>query len=184
MLLQNAGIQFRVVPPDLDEAAFKTTHGQQNSSIADMALGLAIEKATLVSRVQPGALVVGADQMLEANGIRYDKASDLDELRQHLRQLRDKTHQLVSAIAVCQAGELQFSHVGTARLHMRNFSDRFLELYLERVGDQALGQVGGYAVEGQGVQLFEKIEGEQSVILGLPMLPLLEFLRRADMMPQ
>lgn len=149
-----------------------------------MALGLAIEKATLVSRDQPAAFVVGADQMLEVNGIRYDKARDLNELRQHLKQLRGKTHHLISAVAVCQAGELQFSYVGTAHLRMRSFSEEFLALYLERVGDQALGQVGGYAVEGQGIQLFDQIEGEQSVILGLPMLPLLEFLRRADMMPQ
>lgn len=182
--MQNAGVQFRIVPPDLDETRFRATHAQHNSSIGDMALGLAIEKATLVSGDQPAAFVVGADQMLEVNGIRYDKARDLNELRQHLRQLRGKTHQLISAVAVCQAGELQFSYVGTAHLHMRNFSEEFLAIYLEHVGDQALGQVGGYAVEGQGIQLFDQIEGEQSVILGLPMLPLLEFLRRADMMPQ
>lgn len=183
-LLAGANVTFEIRPAELDEGRLRSSLETAATSIADMALTLATEKAARVSADDPTAYVIGADQMLALGAKRYDKAANLGELRQHLIELRGREHQLLSAMVVLRAGETVFSHVGVARLHMRNFSDAFLDHYLEKVGEEALSLVGGYAIESYGANLFQSIEGEHSVILGLPLMPLLEFLREADMMPQ
>lgn len=182
-LLHDAGINFLVEAAKIDEASLRAELTGKGLGTGELALALASEKALAVSSGHPEAIVIGADQMLVAGDTRYDKAADLDELRRHLLELRGRQHQLLSAMAIATAGEIIFSHLGVATLQLRDFSAAFLDQYLETVGVGALAMVGGYAVEGPGIQLVERIDGEHSVILGLPLLPLFEFLRGADMMP-
>jgi septum formation protein len=133
----------------------------------------------------PGrALVVGADQTLDLEGRLMDKPASLEEARQHLLDMRGREHRLHSGLAVAEAGEIVFTTVETAVLKVRAFSDTWLDRYLDRNGDQILASVGAYQLEGEGVQLFERIEGDYFVILGLPLLSLLSFLRDRGALPE
>jgi septum formation protein len=127
----------------------------------------------------PGRLVLGADQTLALGVRRFSKPKDRASAAEQLRALRGETHALHSAIAVAHGGTIAFEHVAVARLTMRDFSDAFLERYLDAAGAAVTTSVGGYQLEGIGVQLFERVEGDHSTILGLPLLPLLSFLRNA-----
>ena len=130
----------------------------------------------------PGRFVLGADQTLALGERRFSKASDRAGARIQLAALRGRMHVLHSAIAVARDGNILFEHVDAARLTMRAFSDAFLESYLDTVGNAAFGSVGGYQLEGPGIQLFEKVEGDHSTILGLPLLPLLAWLRELGLL--
>jgi septum formation protein len=175
-LLAGAGVPFTVRPADLDERALAD---RAPSPAADaVAAFLAREKALAVASSEPGRLVLGADQTLALGGERFDKPADRAAAVSQLRALRGRTHTLYSAVAAVQDGAVVSAHVETARLTMRLFSDRFLESYLDGVGEAATASVGGYQIEGAGLQLFERIEGEYFTILGLPLLPVLDFLRR------
>jgi septum formation protein len=174
-LLEAAGLPLEVVPADLDERAIEVDAGITDP--AGVAKLLAREKARAVAAKTPGRFVLGADQTLALGDRRFSKASDRAGARIQLAALRGRTHMLHAAIAVARDGNILFEHVDAARLTMRAFSDAFLERYLDAVGDAALASVGGYQLEGPGVQLFEKVEGEHSTILGLPLLPLLAWLR-------
>lgn len=174
-LLRQAGLDFEIVPADVDESVTK----REMAGVDPMAIAeaLAVIKARAVSPIHPGALVIGADQMLVCDGSLFDKPTTLDEAGGHLRRLRGRTHHLCTAAVVVRDGEVLWRHGERPELVMRPFSDRFIEHYLAAVGADALLSVGAYQLEGRGAQLFERVAGDFFSILGLPLLPLLAFLR-------
>jgi septum formation protein len=177
-LLSGAGLAFETRVAAVDEAAAKRAARAEGLGADAAALLLAGLKATRVARAVPDALVIGADQLLVCEGRWFDKPADTAEARTHLVALRGRTHTLVTAV-LCRRGEqLLWRHVATPRLTMRAFSDAFLTDYLAIEGEALTSTVGAYRLEGPGVHLFEAIAGEHSAILGLPLLPLLDFLRR------
>jgi septum formation protein len=175
-LLEAAGIPIELCPADLDERALEGNAVPQSPTA--VAALLAREKAAMVAKAYPDRLVLGADQTLALGAKRFSKSPDRLAARAQLQALRGRTHELHAAIAFVQDGAVVFEHVETARLTMRAFSDDFLNRYLDTVGDAVLASVGGYQLEGLGVQLFESIEGDYFTILGLPILQALDFLRR------
>lgn len=174
-LLEAAGIAVSVQPAAIDERALEAQAGPQSPRKA--AAILARAKATAVAADHPGLFVLGADQTLALGERRFSKAADRGAARAQLLALRGKTHTLHSAIAVARGEQVLFEHVDSARLTMRDFSDAFLDRYIETVGDAVTASVGGYQLEGPGIQLFDRVEGDYSTILGLPLLPLLRWLR-------
>jgi septum formation protein len=163
-------------PAGIDESAVKAA--MQGVAVEEVALALADSKACAVAARRPGALVIGADQILECEGRWFDKPADAAEAARHLRTLRGRTHRLISAAVVVRDGARLWRHVAEARLTMRPFSDQFLDGYLAHGGPAVLESVGVYRLEGLGAQLFEAIDGDYFTILGLPLLALLDFLRR------
>ncbi|HEV2676862.1 MAG TPA: Maf family nucleotide pyrophosphatase [Aliidongia sp.] len=182
-LLQQAGLSVEVQVPAVDEQEMKASFQAERAPVEACAEALAELKAVRVSQRHPGALVIGADQMLDLNGIWFDKPADLDHARAHLQALRGQTHRLVTAAVVALNGSRIWHTIDTARLTMRPFSDAFLAGYLERQGPVVLSSVGAYQLEGLGAQLFNRIEGDFFTILGLPLLPLLGFLRGHGALP-
>lgn len=175
-MLEAAGLSFETQSPHADEEAAKASLRAAGLSPRDQADALAELKALSVSRRRPG-FVIGADQMLAIEGEVLDKPKDMAEARTHLLRMRGKTHELLSAAVVAREGVIIWRHIDTPRLKMRAFSDAFLDEYLAAVGPGALASVGAYQLEGLGAQLFERIEGDFFSVLGLPLLPLLAFLR-------
>jgi septum formation protein len=175
-LLEGAGVSVEVCPADLDERNLEAKAPLQ-APVAVAAL-LAREKACFIGRSRPGRLVLGADQTLSLNGARYSKPADRAAARDQLRSLSGCSHELYSAVAFVQDGAVLFEHVGVAQLTMRAFSDRFLDDYLDAVGDAATASVGAYQLEGLGIQLFDRIDGDYFTVLGLPLMTALEFLRQ------
>jgi len=175
-LLTAAGLSFEVVGSGVDEAPIKARMLDGGASPPMIARALASAKAEAVSRTRPG-LVIGADQTASSGGALFDKAESLEAARARLISLRGREHQLHSAVVTARSGRLLWSETVTANLTMRAFSDGFLDRYLARNGGAALGAVGGYELENEGVQLFDRIDGDYFAILGLPMLGLLEQLR-------
>ena len=176
-ILRDAGIPVVIEPADIDERAI-----EQRSSSADageVAAVLAREKACTIAARLPGRLVLGADQTLALGGQRFSKPPDRAGARRQLAALRGQTHELHSALALVRGGSVLFEHRDVARLTMRSFSDQFLEAYLDVAGAAVTASVGAYQLEKVGIQLFEHIEGDHFTILGLPVLPLLQFLRSA-----
>jgi septum formation protein len=182
-VLRNAGLVFEVVPPQVDEAEMKRALQAEPAPTEACAIALAELKAQRVSTQRPDALVIGADQMLECDGAWFDKPADRGAAAAHLRALRGKTHALVGAVVLAQGGRILWRHVERARLTMRSFDDGFVDAYLDAVGDAALQSVGGYQLEGLGVQLFSHVDGDHFMILGLPLLPLLDILRQHKVVP-
>lgn len=174
-ILRNASVEFDIVAPHVDERALVEKNPQW--SPADISLQLAAAKAHEVSQRHPGRVVIGADQVLALNDKVYSKPRDQAQCRDQLMALRGKTHLLFSGIAIARDNETMWSHLEPARLTMRDFTDDFLAFYLKSVGDDCTSSVGGYKIEGPGIQLFRLIEGDHSTILGLPLLPLLQQLR-------
>jgi septum formation protein len=145
---------------------------------------LAREKASVIARRNRERLVLGADQTLSLDGRRFTKPTDRAAARAQLRALSGRTHELYSAIAFVQDGVVLFEHVGVARLTMRAVSDQFLDDYLDAAGDAATASVGAYQLEGFGIQLFERLDGDYFTVLGLPLLTALDFLRRHGCLAQ
>ncbi len=176
MLLAAAGIPIEVKAADIDERELE----KRAASLGPGAIAalLAREKATAVERHCPGRLVLGADQMLALDDRRFAKPKDRVEARAQLRALSGRTHELHSAVALLQRATVVFEHVAVARLTMRAFSDRFLDHYLDTAASAATESVGAYQIEGLGIQLFERLEGDYFTVLGLPLLEVLDFLRR------
>jgi septum formation protein len=174
-ILRAAEIPHEVEPADLDEREIERRAAAHDAGEA--AALLAREKALAVASRRPGALVLGADQTLALGNRRFAKPSDRAAAREQLLTLRNRTHELHSAITLAQDRSVLFEHRDVARLTMRTFSEEFLDRYLDIAGVGALASVGAYQLEKAGVQLFENIEGDHFVILGLPLFPLLRFLR-------
>ncbi|WP_437360026.1 Maf family protein [Inquilinus limosus] len=183
MMLEAAGVAVTVSPAAIDEAEVKASMKAEGASPADVAEALAVLKAQRASRRRPGALVIGADQMLDCDGVWYDKPADRAAARDQLLALCGRTHTLTSTAVAVRDGERVWHATDRARLTMRPFSHVFLEGYLDAVGDAVLSSVGGYQLEGRGAQLFAKVEGDHFTILGLPLLPLLGFLRDHGVLP-
>ncbi len=174
-LLTQAEIPFEAIPADIDERGIAKASGL--SSPGEIAGLLAREKAAFVSNRHPGRLVLGADQTLALGARGFNKPADRAEAAKQLRELAGRRHELHSAIALVRSGITLFSDVVIARMTMRPLTDDEISAYLNQAGDKALSSVGGYQVEGLGVHLFDGIHGDHFTILGLPLLPLLAFLR-------
>lgn len=176
-LLKNAGLTIDIDPAGVDERAVEAPLLEAGFPPEDLASVLAEAKANDVSRRRPGDLVIGADQILAFECERRTKPEDMEAARRQLLAFSGKTHELLSAVVISKDGEAIWRHVSTARLTMRELSPAFVGHYLAAAGDVVLSSVGAYQLEGPGVQLFEKIDGDYFTILGLPMLPLLGQLR-------
>jgi nucleoside triphosphate pyrophosphatase len=175
-LLQAAGIAVELKPADLDERSVEADAATQDP--AAIATLLARQKAASVAALCPGRLVLGADQTLALGAKRFSKPADRAGASAQLAALCGRTHELYSAIAFMQDATILFEHVETARLTMRRFSQAFLDHYLDDAGNAATASVGAYQIEGAGIQLFERIDGDYFTILGLPLLQTLNFLRQ------
>ena len=176
-VLTGAGVPFEVAVAGVDEDAVKTSMLAQGATPRDVADALAEIKAVKISAGRPG-FVIGSDQTLEFEGKLYDKAETLDAVAERLRTMRGKPHKLHSAVVVAKDGAPIWREIVSATLTMRDFSDDFLADYLALEGEEALGSVGCYRLEGPGAQLFSKIEGDYFAILGLPLMGLLDLFRR------
>lgn len=181
-VLKAAGLQFEQIGSGVDEDALKDALRAEGATVAKQADLLAETKALKVS-ISHGGVVLGCDQMLDLDGVGLDKVSTRDEAAGVLRSLRGKTHILQSAIVACVEGAPVWRHLSQPRLRVRNFSDAFLEDYLDAIGDAAFEGVGCYQVEGRGALLFDRIEGDYFSILGMPLLPLLQWLRDRGTIP-
>lgn len=176
-MLEAAGLSFRVAAPEVDEGAIKQRLAPERVSPAAVAEALACAKAEVVSARLPDALVIGADQVLALGEEMLSKPRDLAEARRQLERLRGRTHNLFTAAALALRGKSLWAHVDTATLVMRAFSDGFLQRYLAEEGEGLCRMVGAYEIEGRGIQLFDRVEGDTFGIVGLPLLPLLAELR-------
>jgi septum formation protein len=178
-MLTSAGLTFDVIPADVDEEAIRSMMITESDCVeaADIASVLAMEKALAVSRSNPDALVIGADQVLALGRRMFSKAASRAEARDTLDHLRGRTHELVSAVALAQGDAVVWQATDNAQLTMRRFSDEFLATYLARAGDTVLTAVGCYELEGHGLQLFDRVVGDYFTILGMPLLQLLAELR-------
>jgi len=177
-LLSAAGVRFSVEVARVDEAAIKEAAQAEGISPDEAALMLADAKAERIARRTPDALVIAADQLLVCDGRWFDKPADMVQARANLEFLRGRRHELVNGVVAWRNGERIWQDVSTPRLTMRSFSDAFLDAYLDAEGEAILGCVGCYRLEGLGVHLMARVDGEHSAILGLPLLPLLRFLRQ------
>jgi septum formation protein len=178
-LLRNAGVDFTARPAAIDERSIEVPLVAAGAAPADIAMALAEAKALAVAKDAPEALVVGADQVLSAAGRCWHKPASLTEAREQLLALSGQMHTLETAVAVADAGAIAWRHGDTAWMTIRPLSAGEVDAYLDEVGERALASVGAYQIEGPGIRLFESIEGDYFAILGLPLLPLLGFLRQA-----
>ena len=176
-ILRDAGIPVAVEPADIDERAIEQRSAEHYAG--ELAAMLAREKARTIAARLPGRLVLGADQTLVLGEQRFSKAADRAGARRQLAALRGQTHELHSAVALARGTSVLFEHREVALLTMRTFSDQFLEAYLDAAGVAVTASVGGYQLEKVGIQLFDHIQGDHFTILGLPLVPLLDYLRTA-----
>lgn len=175
-ILAAAGLRFEIRPALIDERAVEAKAGVRDATA--VARLLARAKAEAVAAKLPGRMVLGADQTLARGNMRFGKPVDRDAAAEQLRALRGRSHELHSALMLVRDGDVIFDCVDVAQLTMRDFSDRFLDDYLDMLGDDAMASVGAYQLEGIGIHLFERVKGDYFTILGLPLLALLEFLRQ------
>lgn len=181
-LLQAAGLVFVVQPAHIDEAAVRNQARATGAGAEQAALRLADLKASEIARGDPEALVIGADQILVCEGEWFDKPADVATAAAQLRALRGRTHSLATAVTCHQGARRIWHSMAIPHLTMRWFSEQFLESYLELEGSAVTSTVGAYRLEGPGVHLFQAVSGEHSAVLGLPLLPLLSFLREQQVL--
>ena len=175
-ILDGAGLNYEIITKPVDEAAIKTAMLAEKSRLPDIADALAEAKSMRVSRVEAG-LVIGADQIMVMENRLYDKPKSEQEARDRLKDMRGKTHQLIGAVVICENGQPVWRHISKTKLTMREFSDAFLDNYIEAEGEYLTQSVGAYRFEGLGSQLFSHVEGDFFSILGLSLLPVLDYLR-------
>jgi septum formation protein len=180
MLMENAGLRFDAIAADIDERAIAAPLEATGAGPDAIALVLAKAKAVAVSEAHRGTLVIGSDQTLSLGTRVFHKPLDIAEAESHLLALSGNTHRLNSAVAIAENGDILWEHLSHAELTMRDLEPEFIHRHIGRVGDRALGSVGAYQLEGEGIQLFSSIEGDYFTILGLPMLPLLAQLRALE----
>lgn len=176
-MLIDAGLVFRAVPADVDEDKITAQLLQKKASPKKIAAALAEAKALAVAAENPGSLVIGADQVLECGGLLFSKAKDGEEARRTLKALRGKMHNLVSAVCVAQLDKILWRHDDSASLTMHGFDDKFLQHFCSKTADALTQSVGAYQLEKGGAWLFDTIEGDYFTVLGMPLLPLLGYLR-------
>lgn len=182
-LLENAGVPYAYVVPQVDEQPIKAdlrARGADNLQIAEF---LAEQKALVVARGLTGALVIGADQVLDFDGAAFDKPKDRADALAQLKALRGRDHTLLTACAVAEGAGIVWQRTDRIALTMRAASDGFLERYVDQLGERALAGPGAYQLEGLGAQLFERVDGDFFAVLGLPLLPLLAYLRERGALP-
>ncbi|MEM7458565.1 MAG: Maf family protein [Pseudomonadota bacterium] len=182
-LLAGAGVQAQAIQPNVDEDAAKQSMRRDGLSVSNQAMQLAEMKAVKVSSQVQG-LVIGGDQMLNLEGDAFDKPINLDGAVKHLKKLSGKTHTLETAIVIAEDGVPIWRHLARPHLTVRTLSDAFIKTYIQSCGPPLLTTVGAYQLEGLGAQLFSKIEGDYFSILGLPLLPLLDYLRIRNVLTQ
>jgi septum formation protein len=180
MLLANAGLACDAVPAEIDERALQRDAGLVKPH--EIARHLASAKALAVSAQWPGHHVIGADQTLALGERLFNKPNGRAQAGEQLLALAGRTHELHSAVAIARDGAVMFDHVAVARMTMRPLSEADVAAYLDAAGDAVTSSVGAYQLEGLGVHLFERIDGDHFTILGLPLLPLLAFLRDAQLL--
>lgn len=182
-MLEAAGLEIHAEPSRVDEEEMKLSGRAAGMQPAEVAEALADLKAAKLARKYAGAHVIGADQMLECEGRWFDKPADAADAAAHLRALAGRTHHLYSAVVLFHNGTRIWHHIGKASLTMRPLSDEFITQYLAAAGPDVLGCAGAYMVEGLGAHLFTRIQGDHFTIQGLPLLPLLDFLRQRRLLP-
>ena len=178
-LMENAGLAFECHPATINERQIEADLQSQSASPAQVALHLARAKAQQVSEEFPDAFVIGSDQTMSLDRV-FHKPKGRSEARETLLALSGHVHHLNSGVSILRNGIVEWEGVFSASLHVRQLSDEFIDRYLDRVGDKVMTSVGAYQLEGEGVQLFSRIDGDYFTILGLPMLPLLEALRNLE----
>jgi len=175
-ILDGAGLDYEIITRPVDEAAIKEAMLAENARLRDIADALAEAKAMRVSRQEAG-LVIGADQIMVMDNTLFDKPNSLDDARERLISMRGKKHELIGAVVICENGAPVWRHMCKTKLWVRDFSNAFLDWYIETEGQALMKSVGAYRFEGPGSQLFEKVEGDFFAILGLDLLPVLDYLR-------
>ncbi len=175
-MLENVGLKFRSIPAGIDEEAIIKNSDLDIKSITEK---LAAMKAIYISKKNPDKMIIGSDQTLEFKGKLISKSKTLEEAKDKLKQLRGRAHNLHSAVCVVLNGNIIFSDIDTATLNMHNFDDSFLNEYMDKNHDALINCVGGYKIEGTGAWLFSSVKGDFFTIMGMPLLPLLGFLRDA-----
>ena len=175
-IMEGAGLNFEVITKPVDEGAIKESMLAESARLRDIADALAEAKAMRVSRIEPG-LVIGADQIMVMDEQLYDKPVSMEAARERLLSMRGKVHYLLGAVVICENGVPVWRHMAKTKLSMREFSEAFLDDYLQEEGEQILSSVGAYRFEGRGAQLFSHVDGDFFSILGLSLLPVLDYLR-------
>lgn len=181
-LLAGAGVEAQIIKPNVDEDSARNAMRAEHVAVRDQAMQLAEMKALKISQREAG-LVIGGDQMLNLDGVAFDKPKDLEGAKQHLRALSGKAHYLETAIVAFENGRCVWRHLARPRLTVRTLSDAFIVDYVDQCGEQLLKTVGAYQLEGLGAQIFSRIEGDYFSILGLPLLQLLDYLRVRNLLP-
>jgi len=182
-IMDGAALDYEVISKPVDEAAIKESMLAESARLRDIADALAEAKAMRVSRQEQG-FVIGADQIMVMDNTLFDKPPTIEAARERLKFMRGKTHKLMGAVVVCENGKAVWRHLAVTTLTMRDFSDAFLERYIEMEGESLTRSVGAYRFEGPGAHLFSKVEGDFFSILGLPLLPLLHYLRTRGVVPK
>lgn len=182
-ILSAAGVSFDVMAPDIDESSAKASLAVERAGADIVAATLAEMKARKIAAIHRDALILGCDQVLACGGQLFDKARSVAEADAVLRELRGREHELTTATVLVRDDRAVWRHTERAQLWMRDFSDVFLEAYLVDEAEHILSSVGCYHVEGHGIQLFERIEGDHFTIRGLPLIPLLAALREHGALP-
>jgi len=184
-ILLRAGISYEIVAPEIDEGIVKrrVRRDQIRINNSDTALILAEQKAVCVSKALPGRFVIGADQILELDGEIINKPTNLEQAKSQLARLSGRSHELISAVSIVYNGTNIWNHVDRARLWIRTLNTEFIDIYLDQIGDAAFTSPGAYQIEGIGIQLFDRMDGNHYTILGMPLLPLLNFLRKKKLVP-
>lgn len=182
-MLKSAGVCFSTIVPGVDEPAVRESLQAEGARVEDVAIALGELKALAVSRSHADALVIGSDQMLECNGVWFEKPADRDHARVSLIALSGREHRLVTSAVVARNGSRIWHTVGVVTMHMRPLSETFIDQYLDAMGGAATQSVGAYQLEALGSQLFTAVEGDYFTVLGLPLLPLLGFLRSHGVLP-